>query len=103
MTSVRLVPLIWVSDPFEAKVLAARLGAEGIVWQLRGNVDSLYPVGGGIELLVDESDLDEARTVLALDPLDDDAPTSSRPAWPFLAFAVVVLVIVSWARLMAVT
>ena len=90
---------MWVTDPFEAKVLAARLGAEGIVWQLRGNLDSLYPVGGGIELLVDESDLADARELLSLAPDDDRAATTTRRTWPVIVLALVVLVIVSWARL----
>lgn len=98
MTPVRLVPLVWVSDPFEAKVLAARLGAEGIVWQLRGNVDSLYPVGGGVEVLVDEADLPQARELLELAPPDPADPVATRRSWPFALAAVALVLVVSWAR-----
>lgn len=65
-----MVPLADAASPFEAKVLAARLGAEGIVWQLRGHVDSVYPVGGGVEVLVAEPDLDRAREVLLVDEVE---------------------------------
>ncbi len=41
----QMVPIATAADPFEAKLLAARLGAEGIVWELRGNVDGVYPIG----------------------------------------------------------
>ncbi len=49
---------------FEAKVLTARLGAEGIVWQVRGIVDSVYPLGD-IAVLVREDELAEAMTMLS--------------------------------------
>ncbi len=49
---------------FEAKVLTARLGAEGIVWQVRGIVDSVYPLGD-IAVLVREDELAEAMSVLS--------------------------------------
>jgi hypothetical protein len=97
VTPLRLVPLVWVADPFEAKVLAARLGSEGIVWQLRGNVDSVYPLGG-VEVLVDEADLDDARQLLDLVPAEapEDAPT--RRSWPFAVAGVAMVLVVSWAR-----
>ena len=61
------------SSPFEARVIAARLGAEGIVWELRG-ADGLYPVGR-VEVLVGRDDVDVARELLSIeaddvDPLD---------------------------------
>ena len=48
---------------FEAQVLAARLGAEGIVWQLRSNLGGPHPLGP-VDLLVDSDDLDTARALL---------------------------------------
>ena len=48
-----MVRLATVQSGFEAKVLAARLGAEGIVWELRGGVDGPYPMGP-VTVLVDE-------------------------------------------------
>ena len=59
-----MVPLATTRSAFEAQVLAARLGAEGILWQLRGGTaDSVYPVGS-VDVLVAEDDLDEARELL---------------------------------------
>ena len=45
MQDVRLVPLVRVDDAFAARVVAARLGSEGIVTSLRGAVDGPYPMG----------------------------------------------------------
>ena len=59
-----MVPVAVVGDRFEARVIAARLGAEGIVWELRGNVGGPYPVGQ-VAVLVDEADLEVAREVLS--------------------------------------
>jgi hypothetical protein len=62
-----MVPLTTTSTPFEARVLAAHLGAEGIVWELRGNVDGPYPVGP-VVVLVAEDDLAVAREVVSEQP-----------------------------------
>jgi len=58
-----MVPLTTAANPFAARVLAAHLGAEGIVWELRGNVDGPYPVGP-VEVLVAADDLAVAREVV---------------------------------------
>jgi hypothetical protein len=57
--------LVTLRDGFEAKVLAARLGSEGVLVELRGSVDGPYPLGQ-IHVYVEESGLETARTVLAL-------------------------------------
>lgn len=62
---MRMVRLVTVHDGFEAKLLAARLGAEGVVWQLRGAVDGPYPMGP-VDVLVEDDRLAEARELLAL-------------------------------------
>lgn len=59
-----MVPLTTAANPFAARVLAAHLGAEGIVWELRGNVDGPYPVGP-VDVLVSEEDLALAREVVS--------------------------------------
>jgi hypothetical protein len=107
-----MVPLTTTASSFEARVLAAHLGAEGIVWELRGNVDGPYPVGP-VMVLVAEDDLAVAREVVteqhelaAVDPelaavdvdADVDVPDapsqdvpSGRPArarWVVLAMVV---------------
>jgi len=65
-----MVPVRKVSDQFEARVLAARLGSVGIVAQLRGGgIDGPYPMGA-IEVLVSEDDLDTAREVLLADDVE---------------------------------
>ena len=67
----RMVRVAATRDAFEARVIAARLGAEGIVWELRGALDGPYPVGQ-VEVLVEEDAADAARELLALevDPSD---------------------------------
>jgi hypothetical protein len=59
-----MVRLMTADDAFSAKVVAARLGVEGIVWELRGGVDGPYPIGP-VHIFVDEADLPEARALLA--------------------------------------
>jgi hypothetical protein len=73
-----MVPLTTAANPLAARILAAHLGAEGIVWQLRGNVDGPYPVGP-VEVLVPADDLELARAVVASADADpvivaDDEP-----------------------------
>ena len=58
-----MVPLTTAGNAFEARVLAAHLGAEGIVWELRGNVEGPYPIGP-VVVLVAEADLAVAREVV---------------------------------------
>jgi len=78
-----MVPLTTAANPLAARILAAHLGAEGIVWQLRGNVDGPYPVGP-VEVLVPADDLEVARAVVAsadADPVTvaDDEPGIDAP------------------------
>lgn len=103
-----MVPLAKVPDSFGARVLAARMGAEGIVTQLRGGgIDGPYPVGD-VEVLVSDTDLEAARELLLADevesafemsddkfgqdPADEDLDrTASRARLaPWLVLAVVV-------------
>lgn len=77
---LHMVPLVQSVTTFEARVLAARLGVEGIVWELRGG-SSIYPVGW-VDVLVAEADLDHARELLLLDELAavlDDAAVEDQP------------------------
>ncbi len=57
-----MVTVTSVTDPMTARILAARLGSEGIVWQIRGG-DGVYPLGP-VELMVEEDDADTARALL---------------------------------------
>jgi len=69
---VKLVPVVVVLSSFEAKVVAARLGSEGIVCQLRGNLDGMYPLGNTV-VLVPESEVETARELLAADEMANAA------------------------------
>jgi len=62
-----MIPVAFTRSGFEAKVIAAQLGSEGVVWELRGDVDGLYPVGG-IEVLVPLDEAERARDVLSTAP-----------------------------------
>jgi hypothetical protein len=67
-----MVRLMTADDGFTAKVVAARLGVEGIVWELRGGVDGPYPFGP-VHVFVPESELAEAQALLAATaPLDEE-------------------------------
>jgi hypothetical protein len=71
---LRMVRLATLPDPFSARVLAARLGAEGLVWELRGG-DGPYPVGP-VYVFVPERDLPDAQGVLAA---AEELPPDSEP------------------------
>ncbi len=82
MVHVRTVP-----TTFHARVIAARLGAEGIPTQLRGNVGGLYPIGN-VSVWVAEIDADLAGELLLADEIesafdvhpDDEEPSPSTRA-----------------------
>jgi hypothetical protein len=61
--------LTTVPGPFAARVLAARLGSEGILWELRGGLDGPYPVGA-VQVLVASGDLRTAQELLLADEID---------------------------------
>jgi hypothetical protein len=61
-----VVPLLVVTSGFQARVVAARLGADGIPVQLTGSVDGPYPVGT-TTLWVLAADEAEARELLLID------------------------------------
>src|SRR5436305_250018 len=100
----RMVRLATVRSTFHARVIAARLGAEGIVTDLRGNVDGIYPMGD-VHVFVREEDLESAQELLLADevesafddpPADDDG-TAPRELWVLLV-AVLVVAAVLFAR-----
>ena len=99
---MRMVRLITARSPMEAKVLAARLGAEGFVWELRGSVDGPLAVGP-IEVLVDEDDLPTARELLLVDEVEatflahDDERTPSHRTRDVIVGAAVIALLVLFA------
>ncbi len=71
-----MVPLTTVGSAFEARVVAARLGADGILTQTRGGGDGTYPLPGVVQVLVLVDQADEARELLMADQVEalfDDA------------------------------
>ena len=63
-----MVHLATLSSSFEAQLVAARLGAEGVLWQLQGPVGGPLPLSD-VSVLVDERDLVRAREILLLEDL----------------------------------
>src|SRR6185312_5889271 len=76
---VRMLPVATVAGGFEAKVVVARLGAEGVLCQTRGDSDSVYPFSR-VEILVPEDEVDLARELLACPPADEDDWALGFPA-----------------------
>jgi hypothetical protein len=100
-----MVRLATVRSTFHARVIAARLGAEGIVTDLRGNVDGMYPMGD-VHVFVAEEELLEAQELLFVDEIesafdedgDGDVDVSApKELWIFLV-AVVLVAAVLFAR-----
>jgi hypothetical protein len=113
VTNVPVTPMVHlrtVHHVFHARVIAARLGADGIVTQLRGAVDGPYPVGD-VSVWVAEADLECARELLladeveaALDPVEP-VPTQRRPLLLGLTgmqlLASVGIVVILWSAVLA--
>jgi hypothetical protein len=99
-----MVRLATVGTTFHARVIAARLGSEGIVTDLRGNVDGIYPMGD-VHVFVAEEDLPEAQELLLVDEVeavfDDDVDDvnvgTPRELWVLLV-AVLLLAAIAFAR-----
>jgi len=99
-----MVRLATVSSSFHARVIAARLGTEGIVTDLRGNIDSFYPVGD-VHVFVGEDDLPEAQEILMVDDVESafDGPqdpvdlTAPKALWLVLG-AIVAMAAVIFSR-----
>ena len=76
-----MVRLVTVAHPFHARVIAARVGCEGIVTELRGSVDGPYPMGD-VHIYVPELDLPIAKELLLADEVEsafDDEETFDEP------------------------
>lgn len=90
-----MVRLTTCTDAFEARLLAARLGSEGIVWSLRGAHDGPLAIGV-VEVLVDADDYPTARALLDSDVefagelgeegADPERPTTVRDVLVVLVF-----------------
>ena len=80
-----MVRLATVNSSFHARVIAARVGLEGVVTELRGNLDGPYPMGN-VHIFVSEDDLPVAKELLLADEVesafdDDDVGASTGSSW----------------------
>jgi hypothetical protein len=96
---LKMVRLLTAANAMEARIIAARLGAEGIVWELRGAVDGPLAIGP-VEVLVDVDGFETAKDLmLAADVESSFGPdghevreTSGRDVlWAALALAALAL------------
>jgi hypothetical protein len=80
MSVAPMVHLRTVHNVFHARVIAARLGAEGIVTELRGAVDGPYPIGD-VSVWVAEADASSAQELLLADEVESafDLPDEGEP------------------------
>lgn len=85
-----MVHLRTVSGVFHARVIAARLGADGILTELRGAVGGPYPFGG-VSIWVAREDQATASELLMADEVESafdetpDSPASRRLLFGFEA------------------
>jgi hypothetical protein len=98
-----MVRLATVRSTFHARVIAARLGAEGFVTDLRGNVDGIYPMGD-VHVFVPEEDLAEAQELLFVDDIEsafDDEELDADLGTPRELWILLVAVVLTAAILFA--
>jgi hypothetical protein len=65
-----MVPLTVTASTFEAQVLCARLGADGILTEMRGNMQGPYPLPGLVTVLVEADQAEDARQLLLVDEVE---------------------------------
>jgi len=65
-----MVPLVVTSSAFEAQVLCARLGADGILTQMRGAAQGPCPLPGLVTVLVKADQAENARQLLLVDQVE---------------------------------
>jgi hypothetical protein len=99
-----MVRLATVTSSFHARVIAARIGAEGMVTELRGNLDGPYPMGE-VHVYVAEDDLPSAQELLmadevesAFDDPDDTFGLTRSPALWIVVAAILALTGVLFVR-----
>jgi hypothetical protein len=103
-----MVRLMTAANPMEARIVAARLGAEGIVWQFRGSVDGPLAVGP-VEVLVDAEGYQSATELLLTDDVESSfvdgvafpEPRRTRRDLLWVALILVLLMLFTIARMAA--
>jgi hypothetical protein len=96
-----MVYLTTVSGTFHAYVVVARLGADGILTELRGDMGGTYPLGGQVEVFVESELAEQARHLLLADEVAAALTPKAEPArrqrvrrgWLSLAWVLVGLLI----------
>jgi hypothetical protein len=66
-----MVPLTVTADAFEAQVLCARLGADGILTEMRGISRGPYPLPGLVTVFVEADQAEDARELLLIDQVEE--------------------------------
>jgi hypothetical protein len=96
MTQVRMVPFATPESAFEAKLLVARLGTVGVLCEIHGDVDGMYPLGS-IEVWVAEQDLAMARELALADEVEQifDGASGDRPGLTRSRWLLVVVVVLT--------
>jgi hypothetical protein len=115
MPGAEMVHLRSVNSSFHARVIAARLGADGIPTQLHGSLEGPYPVGD-VSVWVCTDDAASAAELLLADEVesafdlpDEGEPWERPPRRPFVfgltrsqllaAFAIALLLCSAAARI----
>ena len=102
-----MVRLMTAANAMEARIIAARLGSEGIVWDFRGSVDGPLAIGP-VDVLVDEDGFEAAREILMVD--DVESSLASEPQLVrettlrdvlWVALALVAMILFAIARMTA--
>ncbi|MGH9303506.1 MAG: hypothetical protein ACRDZ5_03725 [Acidimicrobiales bacterium] len=81
----RMQHLTTVLGTFHGRVLAARLGAEGIPVEFRGLSDGPYPLQGEVQVYVRSEQLELAREILLADAVDEVFDDEDAGGPPHLA------------------
>ena len=66
---LKMVRLTTAANAMEARIIAARLGSEGIVWELRGSVDGPLAIGP-VDVLVDADGFESAKELMLADEVE---------------------------------
>lgn len=103
-----MVRLMTAANAMEARIIAARLGSEGIVWEFRGSVDGPLAIGP-VEVLVDEEGFEVAKEILLADEVEAALATDAHPVHVttgrdvlWLAFVLLAMLLFALARMTAI-
>lgn len=88
---------------YDARVLVARLGSEGLLAEARETGGAQYP-GGPVQVWVLKEDLVRAKALLVTDPLDDDDHSArtrkvTKRFAAALAFGMILMIVWPVARI----